>query len=116
MARRVEEADVWLEPVSWDDRRERRRVGATLTGTLRASDGPQEPVTLLDLSASGCRVRATACRRGDRVRLHLTGLDPIDALVAWVGLAEAGLEVRRALRPEVVARLTGASAPSDGIA
>lgn len=110
MARVIEELDVWLEPPSWEDRRDDRRVDASLPATLRRSDRPRDPVTLLDISAGGCRIRAAALRPGDRVWLHLDRLEPLCAHVAWAGPAEAGLEFRQALHPTVLDHLAAKSA------
>lgn len=103
----IEQAEIWLEPVSWNDRRDLRRIDAALPAILDHPDRPGGAVTVADISTHGCRVDAGALRSGDRVRLHLPDLDPIRATVAWAGPREAGLEFRLPLDPATVARFAG---------
>lgn len=109
-------ADVWLVSASWEDRREFRRLDASLTALLSRPDHHRSAVTLLDVSTRGCRIRTGALRAGDRVWLDLDGLEPLCAHVAWAEAAEAGLEFRRPLHPTTLAHLTDGAASAPGSA
>ena len=62
----------------------------------------RETVEVIDLSASGARIRTLyPLRMGHPVWLRLPRLEPIEARVVWTRGCESGCEFVRALHPAV---------------
>lgn len=69
-----------------------RRIRVEAEALLIDSDGAQTPVSVIDLSADGCRVRSdTMLLIGERVRLRVGRVADYPAQVRWTRENEAGL-------------------------
>ena len=71
--------------------RKRKRMATEISASL-LKDGGQAPITIVDLSPEGCRVRpASALEGASSVRLEIAGGPAVAARVVWVRDGLAGL-------------------------
>lgn len=103
--------EVWLEPVSWADRRGGWRWSTRIHGSVRQQQGSRRQVAVLDLSARGCRVQTVMFRPGQKVWIGVGTLEPRIATVAWTDATSSGLEFRTPLHPSVVEHFAAGARP-----
>jgi hypothetical protein len=73
--------------------------------TVRRQKQPNDMVEVLDISATGCRLRSKwHLLPGTRVWLGLPGIETWAATVAWFENGEGGLSFDRPLHPMVAER------------
>jgi hypothetical protein len=84
----------------------------SLEARCRIGDGEEIGASVLDLDASGCRVRGitAAVTKGARVDLWLGSIGPIAARLRWVKLGSAGLAFEEPLGEAALAEARATAA------
>ena len=104
------------QPASMPDeeRRASRRHRSATTATVRRQKQPNDTVEVLDISATGCRLRSK-CHLviGSRVWLGLPGIETWAATVVWFEDGEGGLSFDRPLHPMVAERYASRTSGSE---
>ena len=85
------------------DGRRAARSDVRLRATLRESGATRYPVDLLDLSVTGFRFETSALiHNGTRVWLTISGMEGLEAIIAWHGGANYGATFVRPLHNAVL--------------
>jgi hypothetical protein len=83
------------------------RQGVLLQARCRKSSWHVFPVELGDISQGGCSIvgSSEAFVPGEKMRLNIAHLKPIDVEVRWIRDEKVGLEFRAALKQRVIDEL-----------
>ena len=91
--------------------RRRKRMATEISATLH-KEGGETPLTIVDLSTEGCRVKpASALEGASSVRLAISGRPAVSARVVWVRDGLAGLQFSAETNPRQASRSPAARRP-----
>jgi hypothetical protein len=82
--------------------RDEPRITAAFKATMQRHGKVKYPVTVYDMSASGCKVEfVDRPDVGEAVHMRFAGLQPMEGNVRWLAGTQAGIQFERPIHPAV---------------